>query len=362
MRSRLQTSRPLAALLFASVAASALAIAGPAMALPRGGEVVAASSGDGASISSSGNTMTIDQFSQKVVIDWASFNIGSSETVNFNQGGANFVAFNRIGSAQVTSINGAINAQGGVWLFAPGGLLFGKNAAVNVGSFVASTARLQNPEDVVNGNSISAPSNDGPTSLEVAKGAVINANNGFALLHSENLDQRGDVTASGSVAYVISEGFNLQYQGGTSGIQLVSFTPTSPSGGKPLAFNHTGATTAGGSVGILAPASAATPGFEGVINLGGIVQADAIGTGGVGLLINVGADAQGSTAPRLTLDASRGQIFTNGSASIAAWSLRLGDLSSGDLIANALTSLTLLSATSPWAAAMSRAPASATGP
>lgn len=50
-------------------------------ALPQDGNIV----GGQGNINSSGNVMDINQQTQKLAIDWRSFNIGSQETVNFFQ-------------------------------------------------------------------------------------------------------------------------------------------------------------------------------------------------------------------------------------------------------------------------------------
>jgi large exoprotein involved in heme utilization and adhesion len=52
-----------------------------ATALPTGGQTVAGSAG----ISQSGSTMTITQDSNRASINWNTFNVGSSATVNFVQ-------------------------------------------------------------------------------------------------------------------------------------------------------------------------------------------------------------------------------------------------------------------------------------
>ena len=66
-----------------------------AQALPTGGQVAAGQ----ASISQNSNTMTINQGSQRTVINWDSFNVGSGNTVQFNQPNAQSQALNRVSGA-----------------------------------------------------------------------------------------------------------------------------------------------------------------------------------------------------------------------------------------------------------------------
>jgi filamentous hemagglutinin family protein len=97
--------------------------------LPVGGQVNAGQ----ANISSTAMQTTIDQTSQRAVIDWDSFNVGSNETVQFVQPSSSAIALNRIHDSGTSAIDGQLLANGNVWLINPNGILFGKNAQVNVG-------------------------------------------------------------------------------------------------------------------------------------------------------------------------------------------------------------------------------------
>ena len=112
-----------------------LALPAIAQASPIGGQVV---SGIG-SISQNGAVTTINQTSQNLSLNWKSFNVGASETVNFVQSSATSLAVNRIYDTNGSQILGHLNANGQIWLINPNGILFGKSAQVNVGGLVAST-------------------------------------------------------------------------------------------------------------------------------------------------------------------------------------------------------------------------------
>jgi filamentous haemagglutinin family N-terminal domain len=122
-------------LLSASLGVSGLAWAGNA---PTGGQVV---SGSG-QITQSGNVTTIQQDSQTLSVNWQSFGIGANQTVDFLQPGSSSIAVNRILGNTASDIEGHLNANGQVWLINPNGVLFGKDAQVNVGGIVASTLDL----------------------------------------------------------------------------------------------------------------------------------------------------------------------------------------------------------------------------
>ncbi|WP_141050354.1 two-partner secretion domain-containing protein [Aliarcobacter cryaerophilus] len=114
---------------------------------PTGGTVVSGT----ATINQNGNTTNINQSSNKAIINWQDFSIKSNETVNFNQPNVNSITLNRVIGNEKSIIDGALNANGQVWLVNSNGVLFGKNAKVNTAGIVASTKDISN-EDFNNGN------------------------------------------------------------------------------------------------------------------------------------------------------------------------------------------------------------------
>ena len=109
---------------------------------PSGGTVVSGN----ATINQSGNTTNINQSSNKAVINWQDFSIKSNETVNFNQPNQNSITLNRVIGNEKSIIDGALNANGQVWLINSNGVLFGKNAKVNTAGIVASTKDISNED------------------------------------------------------------------------------------------------------------------------------------------------------------------------------------------------------------------------
>jgi filamentous hemagglutinin family protein len=115
--------------------------------LPTGVQIV----GGVGSISQSGQVMTINQSSAKLAADWQSFSIGAGNTVNFVQPSASSVALNRVLGSDVSVIQGALNANGQVFLINPNGVLFTPTAQVNVGGLIAATLNLSTA-DFMTGN------------------------------------------------------------------------------------------------------------------------------------------------------------------------------------------------------------------
>ena len=131
--------RNLRARLHTGAAAWACALIVPALGYtaPEGGVVAHG----GASIAQSGSVTTVTQGTDRAVIDWQKFNLGTQESAHFLQPGVGSVTVNRIHDVNPSSIQGTLTANGNVVLINPNGVLFGPTAKVDVQGLVASTAR-----------------------------------------------------------------------------------------------------------------------------------------------------------------------------------------------------------------------------
>uniref|UniRef100_UPI00165FE745 filamentous hemagglutinin N-terminal domain-containing protein n=1 Tax=Teredinibacter waterburyi TaxID=1500538 RepID=UPI00165FE745 len=139
------------------------AVCSMAQAGPEGGEVV----GGAGDINHNGSTTTINQATDRMAINWQSFDVAADERVQFIQPSSSSIALNNILSNHGSKIQGQIDANGQVFLINPNGVIFGGNATVNVGGILASGLSI-NPEDFMNNNfAFSA--------LENAEGKVINS-------------------------------------------------------------------------------------------------------------------------------------------------------------------------------------------
>lgn len=124
-----------------------LVIASNLYSAPSGGTVV----NGNVTINQNGNTTNINQSSQKASINWQDFSISKNETVNFNQPNQNSITLNRVVGTEKSVIDGALNANGQVWLLNSNGTLFGKNAKVNTSGLLVTTKELSD-KDFQNGN------------------------------------------------------------------------------------------------------------------------------------------------------------------------------------------------------------------
>lgn len=103
------------------------------------------------SIAQAGADTNIEQSSDRLAIDWESFNIADGESVNFDQPDAGAIALNRDFSGSVSEIFGDLNANGQVFLLNNAGVLIGSTGAINTGGLLISDRNLS-LEDFAEGN------------------------------------------------------------------------------------------------------------------------------------------------------------------------------------------------------------------
>jgi filamentous hemagglutinin family protein len=116
-----------------------------ALAGPEGAQVVNGQ----VSFQQSGYNTTITA-SDRSIINYSSFDIARPETVQFIQPSTSASVLNRILSANPTSINGTLLANGRVFFVNPAGVYIGAGATINVNQLVASGLNISN-SDFING-------------------------------------------------------------------------------------------------------------------------------------------------------------------------------------------------------------------
>ncbi|WP_238926638.1 filamentous hemagglutinin N-terminal domain-containing protein, partial [Achromobacter xylosoxidans] len=195
------TLRPLlAALAFAAL--PGLALANPD--LPVGGQVVAGQGG----ISTSGNQMTIQQQTQKLVTQWQSFDVGAQNTVRFIQPDSSAVALNRVMGASGSQILGSLQANGQVIILNPNGVLFGKDAQVNVAGLLASTKNLGNADFMAGRYELGG---GGADAQVVNQGSLTAAPGGYIVLAGGQVKNSGAIaTPAGKTVLAAADKVSLQ--------------------------------------------------------------------------------------------------------------------------------------------------------
>src|SRR5690554_6709402 len=161
----------------------------PAFAAPAGGKVVG---GDG-SIDQSGLNTTIRQQTDRMAIDWQSFNVAADEKVKFIQPGSSSVALNRVLSHTGSEIHGQIEANGHILLVNPNGVFFGENSRINVGGMIASGLHID-PNDFMNGE-FTLTAIEGTDGKVINSGIINAATGGSVTLVGQQVKNEGLISA-----------------------------------------------------------------------------------------------------------------------------------------------------------------------
>lgn len=278
-----------------SLVVSAL-LAGSTMsfAAPTGGSVTSGS----ATINQNGSVTTINQSTNKASIHWQDFSIGKSETVNFVQPSSQSVTLNRVVGASQSLIEGAMNANGQVFLLNPNGVLFANGSQINVGGLVASTLNITDTNFQA-GNYVF----EGTSQNAVLNMGTITANNGYVALMGKHVANEGTIVATmGNVQMASGEKISLNLNGNS----LVKLTIDQ--GTMDALVENKGLIKADGGQVYLTTQALNTI-LDGMVNNTGIIEAKTLGdvTGKV-LLFAHGGTANISG----TIDASGGFVETSG--------------------------------------------------
>ena len=160
-----------------------------AKAQPTGGSVVAGQ----AQISAAGANTLINQTTSKAIINWQSFSVGQGSSVQFNQPNASAITLNRVTGTSPSTIDGAIRANGQVWLLNPNGLLFGNGATINVGGLLATTSDIADQDFMAGRYNFSSTGGKGSVSNS---GTITAANGGSVVLSSPSVVNKGLIQAT----------------------------------------------------------------------------------------------------------------------------------------------------------------------
>ncbi len=191
--------------------------------LPQGGVVSRGSASIASSTSGGTALMSVNQSSQRAVIDWASFNVGSQAKVQFNQPNSSAVVLNNILGNNASQIYGQISANGQVFLSNPSGVYFSPTAQVNVGGLVATTGKA-NADEFMAGNVIF--NREGSTGSVVNEGQLRAALGGYIALLAPEVRNQGVVVAqAGTVALASGEAITLNFSQNALGLAGITTTP-----------------------------------------------------------------------------------------------------------------------------------------
>ena len=251
-------------------------ILSPALAGPSGGRVI---SGQG-TIGQSGSTSTITQGSDRLIIEWQSFDTNANESVRFNQPSGSASVLNRILSGNATVFDGSLFANGNVIIVNGAGIHFGPTSRVDVGSLIASTADISNSNFLNNRLIFDRPGQ--PDASITNAGTITVRDTGLAALVAPGVENSGLIQAHlGTVILAAGEAHTIDFNGDG----LMSFTVTKPTTAKPKRRNgktldalvsNKGEIRADGGTVILTARQASRV-LDNSINMSGVIRANSVG-------------------------------------------------------------------------------------
>ena len=274
-RNRLLTTSAVAAIAALTMHAPARAQSAPPQLAPGGfqGTVGAGSSGATVTPPAATDTNTLVTIqAPRAILNWTPNDnrTDTTEAINFLPGGRSaefvnstarsgqdYIVLNRIlptATGRVVALNGIVTstlstvasgARGGqVWFYAPGGILVGGSAIINVGSMLLSANNIGD-EDFLDGNtSFTFGRDDSNGAIEISTDAQISAfsHNAYVALIAPRVRQSGTITTIGSAAYVAAEDVTMTISGSMFNIEVASGTDVGGTTAGDAALVHDGTT------------------------------------------------------------------------------------------------------------------------
>lgn len=274
-----------------------------ANALPTGAQIT---SGSVAS-SVNGATMTINQASNKAIVNWNTFDVGSAAKVNINQPGSNAVILNRVVGNDPTQIHGQINANGQVMIVNPNGVVVGKDGSVSASGFTASSYGISDADFLAGKHKFDR---NGTTAGVRIDGKIEANAGGYVVLIGAEVTNNGNISApqgtvimaageSVTVPAEVAQGANMA--GGSDGATQTIGVPLS----KRVRLNISAATIN----------TSVNNTIEGVIVTDGgqvLLQAAAVSDAVASVTHSGRIDSSGAQGGAVTIQADQGRVKVDG--------------------------------------------------
>ncbi|TFW16072.1 filamentous hemagglutinin N-terminal domain-containing protein, partial [Massilia arenosa] len=244
-----------------------------------------------ATFAQQGNVFSITN-TPNAIINWQSFNIAPGEITRFIQQNADSAVLNRITGQDPSQILGALQSNGHVFLINPNGIMFGKDARIDVNGLTASTLNISNADFIAGKRNFAS---GGAAGAVANQGTIITPNGGSVFLIAPQVENSGIITApNGQV--VLAAGHTVQLvDSGNPDLHVVVSAPADQ------AINLGQVIAQGGRIGI----------YGALVNQRGIVNANSAVVGANG---------------KIVLKASRDTLLEQGSVTTATGAGPGGDI------------------------------------
>jgi filamentous hemagglutinin family protein len=254
--------------------------------------------GQAPTITTAGRTTDITLRATRTILGWSVFNVGASDTVIYRLPDRGAIVLNRITTGQAV-IDGRIESlvgnqlnAGNVWFSAPGGVVFGPNARVDVGGLLATSANVS-PADFLDASTFGIGFTDGGSGrVEVRSGAEIRAGSGALALVAGSVSTEAGAFITGggnsTALFGAADDFTVRFTPQTGDLDLVDFVVPSGGGtGSSAPLTLLGQTAAGNV--ILAVVNRADV-ASAVINATGLIAANTAAVDNGDVVLVAGAD------------------------------------------------------------------------
>lgn len=290
-----------------SLAVSLVLATQSAMSAPQGGNVV----GGQGNIRQNDNATTIYQQSERMAINWQSYNVAGDERVIYVQPDKNAIALNNILSNTGSNILGRIDANGQVILVNPNGIFFGENSVVNAGGILASGLAID-PKAFMNGE-MTFRALEGKNGVVINSGTINAATGGYVGLVGRRVENTGLIQAElGSVSLVSGKEAYVSFDhSGLLGITVTQAQLQNDIGVDSGVFNSGEIHASGGKV--LLSASASQDIFTRAMNTESIRQANSVVVNDDGsFTLSAGGDVNNSGTINVSSTHSGGEVYVLG--------------------------------------------------
>ncbi|RCW89008.1 MBG domain-containing protein [Paracoccus lutimaris] len=260
------------------VAVPAIGLADP---LPTGANVVSGSVG----IATPGTqTMVITQGSDRAVVNWNSFSIGTGASVDIRQPSSDSAILNRVTGDTGSNIYGRLTANGQVHIVNPNGIFIGRNGRVETGGgFVASTLDISDQD--FNAGRLNY-GGQGRSAGVTNRGVISVGRGGYAALIGGRVDNSGTISAPlGRIGLGAGERATLDLSG--DGFLQVTL-PSGDDGDQRALVTNSGRLSADGGRIELKAATARNAARQ-AINLSGVAEARSVSLRNGAIVLGGGA-------------------------------------------------------------------------
>ena len=250
--------------------------------------------GTAPTVGQTAHTTDVTLGAQRTILNWSSYNLAADQTVIYRFQNAGGIVLNRItGQAvvdgTVEALVGAQRGAGAVWFAAPGGVIFGPNARVNVGGLLATSAAVMQASFLDAANASIDFTGAGSGQVLVRSGAQLRSSGGgLALIAGSVVTEQGSTTTSGSTVLLgAANDFTVRFGSQAGDLDLLDFVIPAGGGTASAAPLTLAGQTVGGNV-ILAVVNRAEV-ASAVISAPGLIAAQSAAADRGDVILSAGA-------------------------------------------------------------------------